>query len=78
MASVGLLSVATSFPSQHVREFPDEQLSVSAGKLFWSNLSTKLNVLKDHIKTKKYADGIKRRHAKEARERDIAQALYYQ
>ena len=63
-------------------KFPDEQLSVSAGKLMRQacreEVSTKLSVLKGHIKTKKHAGGIKRHHAKKARERDIAQALYYQ
>ena len=66
-------------PSQRVCKFPNKQLSVSAGKLFCQacreEVSTKLSVLNGHIKTKKHADGIKRRHAKEAHKRDIAQAL---
>ena len=66
-------------PWQRVHEFSDEQLTVSAGKLFCracrEEVSTKLSVLKTHLKTKKHADGTKRRHAKEARERDIGQAL---
>ena len=32
-------------------------------------------MLKSHIKTKKHADSIKRREAKEAREGDIAKSL---
>ena len=40
-------------PSQGVREFPDEQLTVSAGKLSCQacreELSTKISVLKNHI-----------------------------
>ena len=66
-------------PAQRVREVPDEQLCVSAGKLFCKacreELSTKLSILKGHIKTKKHADGVKRREAKEIRERDIARSL---
>ena len=38
-------------------------------------MSTKLSVLKGHIKTKKHADGIERRYAKEVCRKDIAQAL---
>ena len=66
-------------PAQRVREFPNEQLSVSAGKLFCQacreEVSTKLSVLKGHVKTKKHADSVKRREAKEIRERDIAKSL---
>ena len=66
-------------PAQRVREFPEEQLSVSAGKLFCQacreEVSTKLSVLKGHMKTKKHADSVKRREAKELRERDIARSL---
>ena len=58
-------------PAQRVREVPDEQLCVSAGKFFCQacreELSTKLSILKGHIKTKKHADGVKRREAKEIR-----------
>ncbi len=85
MASEGQQGVATSIrslsitPSQRVREFPEEQLSVSAGKLFCQacreEVRTKISVLKSHIKMKKHADSTKRREAKGTRERNIAQAF---
>ena len=72
-------SCSSGTPAQGVREVPDEQLCVSAGKLFCQacreELSTKLSILKGHIKTKKHADGVKRREAKEIHERDIARSL---
>ena len=65
--------------AQRVREFPESQLCVSAGKLFCQacreELSTKLSVLKIHLKSRKHADSVKKREANEARERDIAQAI---
>ena len=70
-AARGTFDPKSVTPSQRVREFPDEQLTVSAGKLFCQacreELSTKISVLKTHIKTKKHADSIKRGGAKEAR-----------
>ena len=66
-------------PSQRVREFPTEQLTVSAGKLFCSacreELGLKRSVVQAHIKAAKHADGKKRLERKEAREKDISEAL---
>ena len=79
MASVGKPGLAIL--TQRVREFPDEQLTASAGKLFCQacreEVSKKLTVIKTHVKTKKHThpDSKKRRHGKAARERDIAQSL---
>ena len=54
-------------------EFLDEQLSVLVRKLFYQacreEVSTKLSLLKGHIKTKKHADGIKRSCQEGMRER---------
>ena len=66
-------------PAQRVREFPENHLCVSAGKLFCQacreELSTKLSVLKIHLKSRKHAESVKKREANEVRERDIAQAI---
>lgn len=62
-----------------MKEFPDEHLSVSASKLFCQacreEISTKLSVLKSHVKSKKHAAAIAKMKKSEARERDIAQSL---
>ena len=75
----GNFNPASVTPAQRVKEFPDQPLNVSAGKLFCracrEELSTKLSVLRYHLKSKKHADPTKKRDRMEARERDIAQAL---
>ena len=60
-------------PAQRVREFPESHLCVSAGKLFCQacreELSTKLSVLKIHLKSRKHADSVKSvRQTKHVRE----------
>ena len=66
-------------PSQRVREFPTEHLTVSVGKLFCTacreELGLKRSVIQAHMKSAKHADGKKRVERKEAREKDISEAL---
>ena len=66
-------------PSQRVREFPNEALTVSAGKLFCTacrdELSLKISIIKGHVKTAKHLCGIKAIADREVRERDISQSL---
>ncbi len=66
-------------PLQRVGEFPNELLTVSAGRLFCSacreELSLKTSVIRYHLKSDKHQEGKKRRTKKECRERDIADAL---
>lgn len=66
-------------PSQRVREFPKESLSVSKGCLFCSvcreQLSLKRSVIKNHVQSSKHESSKKRMEKKEARERDIAESL---
>ena len=55
-----------------MKEFPDEHLSVSASKLFCQacreEISTKLSVLKSHVKSKKHAAAIAKMKKSEARD----------
>ena len=68
-------------PMQRVRDFPNEELAVSAGKLFCSacreelSLKLKLSIIKLHIKSSKHIVGKGALVQREARERDITQAL---
>ena len=68
---------------QRVREFPKEELTQSAGKLFCNacreELSLKLSILKLHIASSKHAAGRQALAKRESRERDISKALqaYY-
>ena len=66
-------------PSQRVREFDREALTVSQGNLFCSacreQLSLKRSVIKNHIQSAKHEGSKKRLERKEARERDIADSL---
>jgi len=66
-------------PQDRVKKFPDEQLSVSAGKLFCKacreELSVKSSSLSNHLKSQKHQDGKRRLQRKEAGERDIAKEL---
>ena len=65
--------------AQRVPEFPENHLCISTGKLFCQacreELSSKLSVLKTHLKSRKHTDSIKRREANEALEIDIAKAI---
>ena len=66
-------------PAQRVREFPNELLSVSAGKLFCTacreELGLKASIIRLHIKSQKHQNGKERVSHKEARERDIAEVF---
>ena len=66
-------------PSQRVREFPGENLTVSAGKLFCKAcrecLSLKRSVINGHVKCAKHCEAKKKLLEKEARERDLAECL---
>ena len=66
-------------PLQRVREFPNEALTVSAGKLFCTacrdELSLKISIVKGHVKTVKHLRGIKAIADRRVRERDISQSL---
>ena len=68
-------------PQDRLKKFPDEQLSVSAGKLFCKAcrevLSLKSSSLSNHLKSQKHKDGKRRLQKKEAAERDIAKELTF-
>ena len=65
--------------SQRVREYPNKSLTVSCGNLFClacrEYLSLKLSIISKHIKSRKHSQGKEKLKVKEARERDIADAL---
>ena len=79
LAGCGNFDPMSVFPLQHVWEFSDEQLTVSAGKLFGQasreEVNKKPSMVKTHQITKKLADSKKRHHKKVTHERDITQAL---
>lgn len=66
-------------PTQRVREFENECLTVTRGDLFCSacheHLSLKRSIIKNHIQSTKHESHKKRLQRKEARERDIADCL---
>ena len=66
-------------PQDRVKKFPNEQLSVSAGRLFCKacreELSLKSSSLMNYLKSQRHKDGKKRLDKKEASERDIAKEL---
>ena len=66
-------------PAQRVREFPNEQLKVSAGRIFCTacreELSTKKSTIDNHIASAKHSAGKERLLAKDRREKDIAEAF---
>lgn len=66
-------------PSQRVKAFPNESLTVSAGKLFCTacreEVSLKQSIIKHHIAASKHVRGKQALAKKEARERDIVQAM---
>ena len=68
-------------PSKRVSEFPNELLTVSAGKLFYKAcrelLSVKKSTNEDHVGCKKHIDSKQKVHQKEAREKDIAEAPHW-
>ena len=63
-------------PHQRVQEFPGENFSVSAGKLFCcgcrEELALKVSTIRLHVKSRKHQSGKERRLRSEASERDIA------
>ena len=71
--------VKTIRPEKRVRDYPNEPLTVSNGKLFCrgcrEELCLKSSSLKSHLSSRKHLDGKKKLDKKEAREQDIAQAL---
>ena len=64
---------------QRVQGFPDEGFTVPAGKLFWTacreELSLKLSIITNHVKSSKHVLGKEALPKREVRERDIAQAM---
>ena len=71
---------ASISPAEHVHEFPNEALTVtvSAGKLFCSvrrEVSLKRSIIKSHIKSAKQQRGQTAVARKQAREKDIVEAL---
>ena len=69
----------TVTPSRRASEFPDEHLTASGGKLFCKAsrecFALKRNVVVNHIKCAKHLRSKEKLLEKEARERDLAQAL---
>ena len=69
---------ASISPAERVREFPNKALTVSAGKLFCSacrEVSLKRSIIKSHIKSAKHQRGQTAVARKQAREKDIVEAL---
>lgn len=66
----------SSSPHQRVREFPGENFTVSAGKLFCSGcreeLGLKVSIIQLHVKSRKHQAGNELHLRSEAHERDIA------
>ena len=66
-------------PEKHVKEHPNEPLTVSNGKRFCrgcrKELCLKSSSLKNHLSSSKHLEGKEQLDRKEAREQDIAQAL---
>ena len=69
----------TISPAQRAREFPEEQLVESGGKLFCracrETLCVKRSVVLNHVKSTKHKVGKNKLKTKEAREADLAVAL---
>ncbi len=78
--NAGPVVVAESVsPKQMATQFPNESLTESNGKLFClacrEELALKRSVALLHVKFNKHIEGKERLGRKEARERDIAEAL---
>jgi len=77
--SRGLCDPKSVRPAQRVKEHPEEELTVSNGKLFCracrEELSLKSTVVNNHIKSVKHTEGKEKLKTKEKKERDIASAL---
>ena len=78
-SKVGAFDPKSVTPSHRVREFPGENLIVSSGKLVCQRcreeVGLKSSVVKNHIRSEKHKDGCEKLEQKNARERDIAEAL---
>ena len=78
-AARGISNPASVTPAHRVKEFPNEQLKVSSGKIFCSacreELSTKKSTIENHIASAKHCGGKKKLASKELREKDIADAF---
>ena len=66
-------------PSERVREFPGEYLTLSGGKLFWKacreSVVLKKSVLISHVKSAKHECSKQKLLQNQSNERDIADAL---
>ena len=66
-------------PSKRVSEFPGEQLTISASRLFCKacreTISLKRSIIQNHVKSTKHSESKKKLESKVAREGDIAEAL---
>ena len=66
-------------PAQRLREFPNQKLVVSAGKLFCTackeEVALKKSIIELHIKSDKHTRGKEKLACKEKREHDIVKAL---
>ena len=66
-------------PTQRVKEFPNECLSVSANKLFCvacrEEVALKLSIIKGHVVSSKHENGKLKLHSNEAQEKDIVKSL---
>jgi len=66
-------------PGRRIKEYPNEQFSVSNKKLFCKacreELSLKKSSVENHIKSSKHVKGKQRLSKKEAREKDLAESL---
>ena len=66
-------------PKQRLREFPDQKLVVSCGKLFCTGcreeVALKKSILELHVKSEKHRRGIIKLASKEKREQDIVKPL---
>ena len=68
------------YPHQRIKEFSGEPLKVNLNKKLFccacrEELSLKLSSLRNHFQSTKHIDGKKRLEKKEAREKDIVEAL---
>ncbi len=65
--------------SDRAKEFNNEMIVVSCGKLFCSacreELSLKLSIIKNHVQSSKHADSKSKMGSAKKRERDISDAL---
>ena len=77
--SRGAVDLKKIKPEQRVRDYPSEPLTVSNGKLFCrgcrEELCLKSSSIKNHLKSNKHQEGKVKLSKKEAREKDIAEAL---